>query len=293
MMDREKSTGCIFSLASWGAIFAGVVIILVGELMLSLLGMAFGLWIIDPAQGTPMGALSTGAAIWWVVSSIIAVFLGGWLSGRMAAGALTTNAMLHGVVTWGVATLFSVYLFTAGVGALTSGAMSLITGSLQAVGTSISGTVSSIVEGGNLGAIIPPEIQKEVDDLLRPGTQGAREGAGQQTPMVSPEEARRTIMEILQKGPRSINRQDRETLTDMFVQLRGMTRQEASSTVNRMISRMEQLQQRVSQATERAQKMAGQTAQGLGTAAFWSFIMLLLTLVAAAFGGAIGGKSRT
>ena len=286
-MDREKSAGCIFSLASWGAIFAGVVVILVVQLMLSLLGMAFGLWIIDPVQGAPMDALSIGAAIWWVVSSIIAVFLGGWVSGRMAAGALTMNAMLHGVITWGVGTLLTVYLLTAGIGALTAGAMSILTGSLQAVG----GTVGAIVPG--MGGLIPPELEREINQIIGQRQQASPGATAPGTQaQTSPDEVRRTIMSILQRGPQGIDRNDRETLTNVIAQHTGMSRQEARSTVNRLITQMEQLQQGAGKATQQAQRVAGEAAQGLGTAAFWSFIMLLLTAIAAAAGGASGGKSR-
>ena len=42
------------------------------------------------------------------------------------------------------------------------------------------------------------------------------------------------------------------------------------------------------QAKERAEQMADQTAHLIGTAAAWSFVMLLITMIAGALGGAAG-----
>ncbi|MGH8473704.1 MAG: hypothetical protein ACREVJ_14880 [Gammaproteobacteria bacterium] len=51
--------------------------------MLSLLGTGIGLSTIDRGpEGIPSGgALGTGAGIWWTVSSLIALFVGGWAAG--------------------------------------------------------------------------------------------------------------------------------------------------------------------------------------------------------------------
>src|SRR2546421_10345994 len=62
---------------SWGAIFAGVVIALAVQIVLSLLGIGIGASTIDPLnQQNPGKGLGIGAAVWFVISSLIATFAG-------------------------------------------------------------------------------------------------------------------------------------------------------------------------------------------------------------------------
>jgi hypothetical protein len=62
---------------SWAAVFAGVILAMVVQLLLSMLGTGIGMSTVDPLQGeTPSGrALGLGAGIWWAVSSLIALFI--------------------------------------------------------------------------------------------------------------------------------------------------------------------------------------------------------------------------
>ena len=61
---------------SWGAIFAGVVVGLVVQVLLTMLGVGIGAATIDPAtNGSPAAStFSMASGIWYVVSGIIAAF---------------------------------------------------------------------------------------------------------------------------------------------------------------------------------------------------------------------------
>src|SRR5690606_15487636 len=68
---------------SWGAIFAGTVAALSVQLLLTLLGLSIGMWAVDPSAGQQgFQGLGIGAAIWALVSFIIALYVGGWIAGR-------------------------------------------------------------------------------------------------------------------------------------------------------------------------------------------------------------------
>jgi hypothetical protein len=71
---------------AWGAIFAGVALGLITQLLLNMLGLGIGLATLDPgtSDNPSAGGLSIGAGIWWVLSGIIASFVGGWAAGRLA-----------------------------------------------------------------------------------------------------------------------------------------------------------------------------------------------------------------
>lgn len=111
---------------SWGAIFAGVAITLTIQILLGLLGLALGASSFDPLQEqNPGKGIGIGAAIWLVVSSLVAMFIGAWVAGRLSGGP-RTDGRLHGLVTWSVATLMTVYLITTAAGNLLGGAARLL-----------------------------------------------------------------------------------------------------------------------------------------------------------------------
>lgn len=107
---------------SWGAIFAGLVIAMVLQLVLGLLGLGIGLAWWD--QGDPLQTLGIGAGIWAVVSAIIALFVGGATAGRLAGILNRGDGALHGVLVWGLSMIATIFLVTNGVGMLVGGTFS-------------------------------------------------------------------------------------------------------------------------------------------------------------------------
>lgn len=109
---------------SWGAVFAGVMIVLAIQLLLSMLGLGIGLGTINPAAGSTPNAssLGIGAAAWWGVSYLIALVAGGYVAARLAPSRLSFDGALHGLVTWAFALLLTFYLLTTALGGVIGGA---------------------------------------------------------------------------------------------------------------------------------------------------------------------------
>ena len=84
---------------SWGAVLAGAVIVIAVHLSLSLLGLGIGLSTVDPAAGDTPGAKSfgLGAGIWWVISNLIALVIGGYVAARLSGMPLRGDGMIHSV----------------------------------------------------------------------------------------------------------------------------------------------------------------------------------------------------
>ena len=80
---QERSSG--WRRISWGAIFAGAFVTMAVFLTLQLLGAGIGASAIDlTGTGTPVArSLGIGAAIWWFIMGLIALFIGGWVAGRL------------------------------------------------------------------------------------------------------------------------------------------------------------------------------------------------------------------
>lgn len=113
-----------FDRISWGAIIAGTFTALSIQLVLSLLGIGIGLITLDPQTGdNPSGsAIGTGAIIWWTLTSLVSLFLGGMIAGRTAG---TFNGSLHGFVTWATVTVATVLLLSTALGGAFQGATGL------------------------------------------------------------------------------------------------------------------------------------------------------------------------
>jgi hypothetical protein len=125
---------------SWAAVFAGVAVALVAHLVLSLLGIGIGAATVNPeTEANPWAGVGVGAGIWMVVSMLLALFTGGWTASKMAGAVGRTESTMHGVVTWSLAMLFSVYLFTTTIGGLLGGVTSILARSASMTAMSASG----------------------------------------------------------------------------------------------------------------------------------------------------------
>lgn len=132
---------------SWGAIWAGFVVATVVQIALSVLGMAIGLSAFDPGVDSASG-FGIGAAIWFIATAIVSLFLGGLVVGRLAGILKKRDGMLHGIVMWGLSTLLAVWMVANGVGMLVGTTLNTLTRTTSAV---VSGAVSAT---GSMGAAV-------------------------------------------------------------------------------------------------------------------------------------------
>jgi hypothetical protein len=109
---RAEDVLPVRSRVSWGAIIAGAVMALAAYLILTLLGAAIGFSVSDRVRPEN---LQTGAAIWAILTTAIALFLGGWVTTQLTVGENKTEAIIHGVIMWGVVLAMLLWLMASGV----------------------------------------------------------------------------------------------------------------------------------------------------------------------------------
>jgi hypothetical protein len=174
-----------FARISWGAIFAGALIALATQLVLTLIGAAIGLATLNPASGqSPSGTtLGVGATVWVVITSLISLFLGGYIAGRLGG---TFNGWLHGLATWATVAMLTMLLLTTAAGALIGTASGLAG---FAVNTSDKVPRSSL----------PPAIQQQIDQLSRQVNQSA-DRAATEAQQMPPEERAAQAREVGQRA---------------------------------------------------------------------------------------------
>ncbi len=266
---------------SWGAIFAGMVVALVVELALSVLGLGIGLGVVNPAtEQAPFAGVGIGAGIWFVISTIIALFCGGWVAGRLSGFPRTLTGTLHGLVVWGLVTLLSFYFMTTAVGMLISGVAGVIGRSLSLVATGIQTVAPQAMQQGQQAA---QQRGISLDTITQQGRQLLGQGGGAVT-----EQQNQELSQALQRlfaNPQQPSAQDRETVVSILVQRTNMSRPDAEARVDQWISQYYQTKQGALQTTEQA-------FGAMSKAAIWAFIGMILGAIAAGFGGALGSPKE-
>jgi hypothetical protein len=97
---------------SWGAIFAGVMVALPLYFLLTLLGAAIGLSVHGRVRAEN---IATGAAVWAIASTLISLFVGGFVASQCTVGENKGEAALYGVIVWGVVFGMLLWLTATGV----------------------------------------------------------------------------------------------------------------------------------------------------------------------------------
>ncbi|MEG4343441.1 hypothetical protein QUB70_09145 [Microcoleus sp. A003_D6] len=101
----------------WGPIFSGLVIAIATQLVLSALGAAIGLSNIanSGAPRTIAGSVGTGVGIWSIISLLISLGVGGWVTARACGPMNRSTALLNGAILWATTLTIGSWLLANGV----------------------------------------------------------------------------------------------------------------------------------------------------------------------------------
>jgi hypothetical protein len=100
------------SRVSWGAIAAGAMVALTIYIVLTILGVALGIELAVRGSAADLGA---GTAVYSIVALLLAMFFGGWATSRLAVGESKIEAVLYGLILWGVLFTGMVWLLASGI----------------------------------------------------------------------------------------------------------------------------------------------------------------------------------
>jgi hypothetical protein len=133
----------LFSVVRWGAVLAGVIVGASIQFSLALLGIASGLSLSHVAAGETLGTMSL---LWAGVSMLLSIFGGAYVAARMSGFKRKIDGVLHGVVTWAVASLLMLILASVAGSSL----LNVLSGS---VSLGVSTMAQSDRSGGVLGLL--------------------------------------------------------------------------------------------------------------------------------------------
>ena len=267
---------------SWAAIIGGVVLVVTVQLLWSLLGAGIGLDTVNTNAGATPSASSLGisAGVWWIISSVIALAFGGFAAGWMAGVETRWDGVLHGLVTWGIATLLTVYLLSSAIGGIIGGGASALGGLASAAGSGIKDVAQPVAQATG---ITPDVVQQQAQAYLKP--------ADPDPATMSPQDAQKQVATNLatyaKGGPDAAAAKER-VIAIMAAQ-QHVSHDQAAQQFD---SAQAKLQQEKAQAVQTAKNAADASAAAASKTSFAAFADLLIGAIAAAVGGSLGLQRR-
>jgi hypothetical protein len=266
---------------SWGAVLAGVAIVIAVQISLSVLGLGVGLSTIDLRAGdTPqVGSFGLGAGLWWLISNLIALIIGGYVAARLSGMPLRGDGILHGLLTWAVTLVITIYLLTTGVGGMVGGAFHVVGNTLSSVGQ---GVAQAVPQAANAAGASADQIKQGAQELLRP----------QQPRALSPDQAQNELVAALGQmatGSQQEAQQARQRAVEIVAQQAGISPEEANQRIDRLQT---EARQKADQAKAKATEAADSAASAASSASIWAFIAFVLGAAAGAWGGSMGTRNR-
>lgn len=258
---------------SYGSIIGGVLVGLVLLILLNMLGIGIGLSTLDvQEESNPAQGIGIGAIIWYTVSGLIALFTAGWVAGRLAQTQRLFDGAMHGVLSWCIITLVSMYFISSSLGSLIGGAGRLISGTVGALGKAAEKTME-------MAAPVLKEKVQEIDlsDLRESGTTAE-------------------AIEMFRKADGDPAKVSKNDLTNVIMKSTDVSREEAGGKADTLLMKYEEAsakwQVKKEEIKAKAEKTADDVADTTSTAFISLFFVLLAGAIAAWFGAKLGTESK-
>jgi len=280
----EDARTILINRVSWGAVFAGVVVALVVQLILNLFGIGVGASTLNPGTGDSPTAtgLSIGAGIWWTVSGVIAAFAGGYTAGRLAGQPIESSAGWHGLTTWALTTIVVFYLVTSAVGSIIGGAFSTLTSAAGTLGGTAGGAVQALAQAAGPGIAQSSDPFSSIERSIR-STAGGNDPAALRDAATSAVRAALT-------GDEGQRQDARERATQAIAKAQNIPTDQARTQVQQY---EQGYREAVDQAKQKATQAADISAKAVSRGALFAAIALVLGAIAAWFGGRAGAVDPT
>lgn len=314
-LPRAGGAAFTFRRMSWGAVIAGMVIAVVVQLVLSLIGAGIGFSTIDPLRynGSPdASSFGIGVAIWWAVTSIVALYAGGWVAGHIAGSPDKTDGMLHGLLAWGLATILTAYLLASAIGSVVGGAASAVGSAASVAGSGIAAAVGPVADMAQQkfeeSGISLDDIKSEARKLLtQTGVPALQPSAVADTASAAAsnltnaaatagsnsesavQDLQKTLQSIISSGKMVVDKADRDALVSVVMARANISRTDAEQRVDGWVESYEKaaakLEQQKTEAVASAKQAADAAARASSQAALGAAVALILGAIAAGAGG--------
>ena len=268
----------LYNQISWGAVFAGVFLALAVQFLINLLGVGIGAAVLDPltSDNPDASTFSIGGGMWFVVSGIIASFIGGYVASRLSGRPSRSTGSYHGLTMWAVTTIVVLYMLTTSVGALVGGAFSGLSSVVGAVGNTAATAATAAA----------PAVASAVDDPMTNIEQQVRNTSGSDPQALG--DAAVAAVRAAITGDQATANDAKARAADALAKAQNIPVDQARQQVDQYAK---SYQDSVATAKKQALEAADAAASAVSTGALLGFAALVLGAIAAWFGGAAGTKA--
>ena len=119
---RNETGTVIRARTDWGAIWGGVFTFLGIWAVFGALGLAIFASAANPNAAQPVLGMSAGLGIWMIILTIIAMYVAGRETGRLAAVTNRHDGLVHGLIMFGLSFAATMVLVALGGATLSGGA---------------------------------------------------------------------------------------------------------------------------------------------------------------------------
>ncbi|MFC5435540.1 hypothetical protein ACFPME_03175 [Rhodanobacter umsongensis] len=282
-VDVERTTIVDVSPAgmSWGAILAGWLVAVGIAFLMYVAGLAMGFSAFDPydADATAKG-IGAGTCAWLVLTWVVSLFVGGmfasWFDGRDDQ----TTGVMHGITVWGLSIAASGLLLALGIGGAIGSGATLVSGAAGGVhGRAMTHHGIRGMGDSDASTLLQAQLMQRIRQTSSAGAplaDASAAGSGmdrRSAPPLDPRTANAATLALLADHP--------DTARALLGANTSMSQADIDSTVQGLSADVSQAKANL--------KAAADTAAHYSAMAMWVlFVSLLLSLLAAAFGGWIG-----
>jgi hypothetical protein len=284
------------SAASWTAILAGATVAVSLSLVLLTLGAGLGFASVSPwsDHGLSAKAVTVSGTIWLIVTQWLSAAAGGYIAGRLRQRWLATHThevffrdTAHGLVSWGVATLFVAAVLASSFTGLIGGGVHAMGSLAAAGGQSVAAMGHPDMPGmhGPSGRDPSAAGAYNLDKLFRGATAGNPSDSGAQHPRTN--DVRGEVLHIGANAAMSgsVSDEDRTYLVSLVASNTGVANDEAQKRVDAFI-------QSVKDARDEAKAAADEARKAAASAALYTALALLIGAFIASVSAVIGGRLR-
>lgn len=271
----------------WSAVLAGTALGIGVWILLQTLGMGLGLAAVETDDAGSLKGAGIGTGIWSILAALIAMFVGGLLAGRLAGTRDPKVGGMHGSVVWALGSVIGLWLIFSVISSLASSAAQVGGAAASATSSVVSGAMSA----GGQAEGVAAALGIDASDLVAPINERLK---AQGKPPITADQLNATARAVAQRGVRE-GRLDREVLVEELAKNTNLSRADAEDIAAQFGDRYEEIATsagaKARELGEDAKHAALVAADRTGKVLLLGGLMMLLSLISAVAGGALGARN--
>ena len=205
---------------------------------------------------------------------------GGYVAAWLAGIEIRFDGVLHGLITWGIATLLTIYLLTSAIGGIIGGGFSALGGIASAAGSGVKEAAKPIAQAAGIS---PEMLQQQAQAYLQP----SNPDPAKMSPQDAQKEIASNLATYVQGGSEAPTAKER-IINIMAAQMQ-ISRDDAAKRFDDAEAKLKQTRD---QTVQTAKDAADASAAAASKTSFAAFGNLLLGALFAAIGGSLAVQRR-